>query len=71
MHETFHAPKGCWETMNYNMPPWGLAKIADRLGTLRQTTSESKHSTMFNRMRNNQAIAERKAKRISESKDAL
>jgi hypothetical protein len=24
MHETFHAPKGSWETMNFNMPPWGL-----------------------------------------------
>ena len=71
MHETFHAPKGCWETINYNMPPWGLAKIADRLGTLRQTTSESRHSNMFSRMHNNQAIAELRAKSVGKSEDAL
>jgi hypothetical protein len=26
MHETYHAPKGHWETIYDNMPPWGLGK---------------------------------------------
>ncbi|KAL9027538.1 MAG: hypothetical protein Q9196_003956 [Gyalolechia fulgens] len=26
MHETYYAPKGCWETIYDNMPPWGLGK---------------------------------------------
>ena len=26
MHETFYAPKGCWETIYSNFPPWGLGE---------------------------------------------
>ncbi|KAL8804715.1 MAG: hypothetical protein Q9182_002407 [Xanthomendoza sp. 2 TL-2023] len=26
MHETYYAPRGCWETIYDNMPPWGLGK---------------------------------------------
>lgn len=26
MHETFYAPKGCWETIYANFPPWGFGK---------------------------------------------
>lgn len=26
MHETYHSPKGCWETIYDNMPPLGLGK---------------------------------------------
>ncbi|KAL8970872.1 MAG: hypothetical protein Q9197_003581 [Variospora fuerteventurae] len=26
MHEAYYAPKGCWETIYDNMPPWGLGK---------------------------------------------
>lgn len=26
MHETFYAPKGCWETIYDEFPPWGLGQ---------------------------------------------
>lgn len=27
MHETYYAPKGCWETIYDDFPPWGLGKL--------------------------------------------
>lgn len=27
MHETYHAPRGQWETIAHNMTPWGLSKL--------------------------------------------
>ncbi|KAI4157352.1 MAG: hypothetical protein LQ342_008346 [Letrouitia transgressa] len=59
MHETYYAPKGCWETIYDNMPPWGLGKCTAKIpakGDSRDAkpfpvlTPSPKGSTMFRRM---------------------
>ncbi|KAL9585732.1 MAG: hypothetical protein Q9212_001351 [Teloschistes hypoglaucus] len=57
MHETFYAPKGCWETIYANFPPWGFGQAqvveegADGTIKLENTLIPNrKHSTMFRRM---------------------
>ncbi|KAL8927689.1 MAG: hypothetical protein Q9172_001249 [Xanthocarpia lactea] len=54
MHETFYAPKGCWETLYEEFPPWGLAKAVrdeeNRFESEETFISDPKNSTMFRRM---------------------
>ncbi|KAL8702000.1 MAG: hypothetical protein Q9201_004622 [Fulgogasparrea decipioides] len=57
MHETFYAPKGCWEAIYDEFPPWGLgqAHVALKEGPEifkleSMLKPNPKHSTMFRRM---------------------
>lgn len=57
MHETYYAPKGCWETIYDNMPPWGLGTVkmpsdysSDDTEPFEVLTQSPKGSTMFRRM---------------------
>ncbi|KAL8818582.1 MAG: hypothetical protein Q9223_002807 [Gallowayella weberi] len=65
MHETYYAPRGCWETIYDNMPPWGFGKFYlryrrtvkipgnDESGDMKPfevLTQSPKGSTMFRRM---------------------
>ncbi|KAL8728035.1 MAG: hypothetical protein Q9181_005485 [Wetmoreana brouardii] len=57
MHETFYAPKGCWEAIYHEFPPWGLGqaqaalKEGPDISKLESMLKpHPKQSTMFRRM---------------------
>ncbi|KAF2196655.1 hypothetical protein GQ43DRAFT_476125 [Delitschia confertaspora ATCC 74209] len=58
MHETYHAPKGSWETIYGNFPAWGLGNskyiVEDEMGGIQlgdTLVPNPKGSSMFSRMR--------------------
>ena len=41
MHETFHAPKGCWETLYEDFPRWGLGVYTSAMNSACSTSANS------------------------------